>query len=69
MDLSLESLDGLQIAGDNSFIPDKVFSLLATETCESLLNSSKKNCVLGRNQTILSKNSILSLKTIPKLLI
>ena len=47
MDLSAETLDGLQLIGDSSFISDKVFSLLATKTCESLLDKSKKNDVLG----------------------
>ena len=52
MDLSAETLDGLQLIGASSFISDKVFLLLATKTCESLLDKSKKNDVLGeQNRT------------------
>lgn len=45
--MSTEVLQGLQIASDNTFIPDKLFTLVATKTCESLLDKSKRNVLLG----------------------
>ena len=48
MDLSSETLDGLQVAGDSAFIPEGAFPVIAKKTSESLLDKSKKNNILGK---------------------
>jgi len=48
MELSPKVIEGIQIAGDRTKIPDKQFSVLLKVSAEALLNAERCNLLKGK---------------------
>jgi hypothetical protein len=48
MEISSETLESLQYAGDSAHIPDKCFHDLVRKVCECALNNCSRNAISGK---------------------